>query len=235
MASNGPLSFGNRILDSLPRAEAERLHDVLKPITLPLRQVLYRAGEDIGVVYFPVRGLVSIITPLHDGAAVEVGTVGNEGLVGLPALLANSISPHEVIVQGSVQALRAEAASLKSEFERSGAFRHAVLRFAELFIEAVSQTAACNGRHKIEARCARWFLQMSDRSGAEHFPLTHELLATLLGVRRTGVSTIAMSLQRRGAIRYTHGNVQILDRAILKRISCECYFQMRERNDNFLR
>ena len=226
---------GNRILDSLPSQEANRLSRILSPMTLSAQEILCRLGEEINFVYFPIRGLVSIVTPLADGSTVEVGTVGEEGAVGLTALLSNSVSPHDAVVQGTVQALRAEATSLRHEFERSIAFRRAILRFTELFIEQVSQTAACNGRHRVEARSARWLLLMSDHCESPHFPMTHSLLAALLGVRRTGVSVVAKSLQAHGAIRYSHGKVEIVDRSILEELACECYFLMRERIDHFLR
>jgi len=227
--------FGNRILDALPAQDANRLGRILTPVTLSARQTPCRLGEEIDFVYFPIRGLVSIVTPLADGSAVEVGTIGEEGAVGLTALLSNSVSPHDAVVQGTVEALRAEAPSLRHEFERSAGFRRAILRFTELFIEQVSQTAACNGRHRVEARCARWLLLMADQCESPQFPLTHNLLAALLGVRRTGVSVVAKSLQLQGAIGYSHGKVEILDRSILEELACECYFLMRERIDHFLR
>jgi CRP-like cAMP-binding protein len=226
---------GNRILDALPRYDYDRLHKHLEAVGLPLKQTLHHSGTEILFVYFPAHGMISVVSTLGDGSAVEVGTVGNEGLAGLSALLGTKTSRHDVVVQGSGSGFRASASALRDEFDQSSQFRDTVLKFTELFLAQISQTAACNARHGVEARCARWLLTMRDRFEADRFPITHELLATLLGVRRAGVTGAAIDLQRCGVIRYGHGQVEIVDRAGLEAASCECYAVIKNQIDRFLR
>jgi CRP-like cAMP-binding protein len=224
---------GNRILDALPQYDFDRLRYHLEPVSLSLKQTLHHSGTEILFVYFPVHGMISVVSTLGDGSAVEVGTVGNEGLVGLPALLGATMTPHQVVVQGAGGGFRASVPALRREFNQSNNFRDLVLKFTNLFLAEVSQTAACNARHGVDARCARWLLTMRDRFGSDRFPITHELLAMLLGVRRAGVTGAAMGLQRNGVIRYNHGQVEILDRAGLEATSCECYGAIKNQIDRF--
>jgi len=222
-------------LDALPRHEFDRIHPHLQEVPLPLKESIHHVGDEIAQIYLPVAGMVSIVATLQDGSSVEVGTVGNEGLVGLSALLGKGISPHEVMVQGAGRALRLGAATARQELNRDGAFRDLVLRFTELFLTQISQTAACNGRHGLEARCARWLLTLRDRLGRDNFPLTQEFLAMLLGVQRTGVTATAVDLQRRGLIRYSHGHVDILDLPGLEAAPCECHRVIKDLFARFLR
>ena len=224
---------GNRILDALPPEEFDHIYRHCEPTSLTAKESLYRAGDRIEFLYFPVMGMISVTSPLSDGTSIEVGTIGNEGVVGLPALLGNSISPHDVTVQGAGAALRASTNALRSDFDRYPRFHELALRFTELFIELISQTAACNARHSLEERSARWLSTMCDRMGSDHFPLTHEFLAMLLGVQRTGVTAAAVQLNRRGLIHYTHGHIAVLDRAGLEATACECYRQMKNRIEEF--
>lgn len=235
MAQPGRHATGNRILDALAHDDFDRLHRHLEPISLPLKQALGHSGVEISFVHFPVHGMISMISTLGDGSAVEVGTVGNEGLAGLSVLLGTRISPHDVLVQGAGSGFRAAAGVLRNEFDQSRGFRDIVLKFTNLFLAQISQTAACNGRHGLEARCARWLLTMRDRFEADLFPITHELLAMLLGVRRPGVTGAAIGLQRSGIIRYSHGRMEVLDRAGLEAASCECYGVIKNQIDRFLR
>lgn len=228
-------STGNRLLDALSDAQIGRLGRDLEAVSLPLKQVLYRPQEEIKFLYFPVKGLVSVASALKDGSTIEIGTVGREGLVGVPALIGNGISFHHVVVQGAGSGLRARPDALQREFDRSGLFRETVLRFLELFLAQISQTALCNRHHTLEERCARWFLTLQDRLDTNHFPLTQEFLAMLLGTRRAGVSAVALGLQHRGAIRYRHGRIDILDRKELEAAACECYRVNKVRIDGFLR
>lgn len=229
------LPTGNRILDALPQDDFDRVHARLEEISLPLKQNLHHAGDDIRNVYFPARGMISVVSVLRDGSSVEVGTVGDEGLVGLSAFLGKGTSPHEVMVQGAGSGFRAGAGVLRDEFSRHGPFRDIVLQFTQVFLAQISQTAACNARHGLEARCARWLLTMRDRLRTNHFPLTQEFLAILLGVRRTGITATALGLQRKGLIRYTHGQIGILDPAGLEAVACECYGIIKDLVDGFLR
>ena len=220
-AENG--ATGNRILDALPKASLDRLRRHFEPIALPYRGIVQLAGEKILHITFPTSGVVSIMFPLHDGSVIEIGAIGNEGLVGLPALLDRDDSLHEAVVQGQGEALRLPTHVIRAELGNSSEVRTLMRRYAELFLEQVSQTAACNGLHTLEERCARWLLTMRDRLGADRFRITQEFLAALLGVQRTGVTAIAGALQRKSLINYRRGEIEILDAASLASLSCECY------------
>jgi len=226
---------GNRILDALPKVSFDRLRRHFEPIVLPYRGIVQQAGGEILHITFPTSGVVSLMLPLHDGSVIEIGVIGNEGLVGLPALLDRVDSVHEAVVQGPGEALRVPTQVMRAELDNSSEVRTLVRRFAELFLEQVSQTAACNGLHTLEARCARWLLTMRDRQGSDRFHLTQEFLAVLLGVQRTGVTAVAGSLQRKSLIEYRHGEIEILDPASLESQSCECYRDLKGRLDTFLR
>lgn len=226
---------GNRILDALPEQEFGRLRAHLEPVTFQLKQILYRPGDAISFVYFPVTGALSVITLLHDGSSVEVGMVGNEGLLGLSALLGDGISLHEVMVQAAGGGFRTSARIVRQELEQSGPFRDLVLKLSQLVVADISQRAACNGRHDLEARCARWLLAMQDKLETDHFPLSQEFLAMLLGVQRTAVTAVARQLLGKGLIRYRHGRIEIVDRVGLEAAACECYRIMKELRDRFLR
>jgi len=226
---------GNRILDALPSEEIARLRIHLEPATLALRQVVARPDEAIDFVYFPVKGALSVMTLLRDGSSVEVGTIGSEGLLGLSALLGDGISIHEVIVQGAGEALRGPARAIRHEFDRSPPFRDAVAKLSQLVLAEASQNAACNGRHSLAQRCARWLLRMHDAVGTDHFPLSQEFLATMLGVQRTGVTAAALELRRKNLIDYQRGKVAILNGKGLEAAACECYGIMKHLRDRFLR
>jgi CRP-like cAMP-binding protein len=222
------ITTGNRILDALPEAEFERLRPHLEPVTFVLKQVLQRPGEHIDYVYFPAKGALSVIILLQDGAAIEVGTIGHEGLLGLSALFGDSLSLHEVIIQAAGTGFRVAARVARQEMERSEAFRALVLKLSQYVLAEISQNAACNGHHALRARCARWLLTLADRIDADAFPLSQEILATMLGVQRTAVTAIAQKLREEGLIHYRRGHIEIVDRAGLERAACECYGIMKD-------
>jgi CRP-like cAMP-binding protein len=219
---------GNRILDALPEAESERLRPLLEPVSFALRQVLQRPGDRIDYVYFPAKGALSILILLQDGSAIEIGTVGHEGLVGLSALLGDGISIHEVTIQGAGTGFRLGARAARQEMERSEAFRALVLNLSQYVLAEISQNAACNGHHDLRSRCARWLLTLADRIDADSFPLSQEVLAMMLGVQRTAVTAIAQKLREEGLIHYRRGHIEIVDRAGLAAVACECYGVMKE-------
>ncbi len=225
---------GNRILDALPAHEFEELRPHLEPAVFALKQVLFRPGDEIAFIYLPVSGALSVITLLQDGSSVEVGTIGNEGLLGLSALLGDGISLHEVVIQGAGHGFRASTRIMRQIFERSGAFRDLVMKLSQFVVAEISQTAACNGRHDLQARCARWLLTMADKLKTDHFPLSQEFLAILLGVQRTAVTAAAQGLRRKNLIHYRHGLIEILDRGGLEAAACECYITMKNLRDRFL-
>jgi CRP-like cAMP-binding protein len=226
---------GNRLLDALPDQALARLRPHLETVPLVLRQIIHRPGDRINSIYFPLKGALSVITLLRDGSSIEVGTVGHEGLLGLSALLGDGISLHEVDVQGAGSALRGSAGFIRQEVERSDAFRHLVLQLSQFVVAEISQNAACNGRHSLQERCARWLLRMRDTLEANEFPISQEFLATMLGVQRTAVTGAAQGLRRKALIQYRHGHVTILDPAGLEAAACECYGIMKGLRDRLFR
>jgi CRP-like cAMP-binding protein len=185
-------------------------------------------------VYFPHTCVMSIIVPLKGDVMVEAGTVGREGFLGVPILLGADSTSTQAIVQVAGSGSRVSASFFRRLSEEDAEFRRFCLRYAQALLEQTSQSVACNGRHDLSERCARWLLMTHDRVDADHFHLTHEFLATMLGVRRATVTVAAAILQRAGLIRYSRGNVSIVDRAGLEAASCECYDAVRRKYDALL-
>ncbi|HWB47581.1 MAG TPA: Crp/Fnr family transcriptional regulator [Stellaceae bacterium] len=213
----------NRVLTRLPPEELQQLIAHLEPVTLPKKEILFEVGSPLDHVYFIDEGVASVLTTMEDGALSEVGMVGNEGLVGVSALLGGDTSAQQVVMQLPGRGHRIAARRCKRVFEASPKVRAAVLRFTEDLLNLSSQTAGCNRLHSVEQRSARWLLMASDRMGSDYLPLTQEFLAAMLGVRRSGVSEAAGELQRSGLIRYRRGKITIIDRAGLEDSACECY------------
>jgi CRP-like cAMP-binding protein len=208
---------------------------IFKPIALEYRKSLYRAHATIGFVYFIETGVGSLVNTMANGDASEVGTIGNEGVVGLPVLLGDQRAPISVYVQVPGAGLRMKTTLFKRELAQSVTMQAVMLRYAHAFFNQVAQSAACNQFHSIEQRCCRWLLMTQDRMQSEKFLLTQEFLAMMLGVQRTGVTVAAGSLQRAGLIRYTRGHITVLDRLALERRSCECYGVSKKEFDRLLR
>ncbi|HEY9900852.1 MAG TPA: Crp/Fnr family transcriptional regulator [Candidatus Sericytochromatia bacterium] len=213
----------NRLLAALPDAEYQRLVPHLERVPLPVKQVLHKRGESIEYVYFPHRAIVSLISTPEEGSKVEVGLVGNEGLVGIPAVLGDNIATTTAIVQREDSGMRMEASLLKTEFQRGGVLQSLLLRYTQALYALTSQNAACNRLHNLEERLARWLLLVYDRVGSNQLQLTQEFIAEMLGVRRAGVTEAANHLQQAGLIRYSRGKITILNRQKLEAASCSCY------------
>ena len=224
----------NRLLGLLPAKDYRRLHRHLERIPLTYRQSLYRARRPLGFVYFIETGVGSLVNTMANGEAAEVGTIGNEGVVGLPLLLGDDRAPTSVYVQVPGSGLRMTAARFSEELARSASMRRVMLRYAHALFNQVAQSAACNHFHAIEQRCCRWMLMTHDRMNSDEFLLTQEFLAMMLGVQRTGVSAAAGTLQRAGLIRYRRGVVTILDRRGLRQRACECYGVSKREFDRLL-
>ena len=224
----------NRLLGLLPAQDYARLKPRLKRITLEYRKSLYRANKPIDYVYFIETGVGSLVNTMANGDAAEVGTIGNEGVVGLPLLLGDDRAPTSVYVQVPGWGLRIKAASFKKELARSPGLRAVMHRYAHAFFNQVAQSAACNQFHSLEQRCCRWLLMTQDRMQSDEFLLTQEFLAMMLGVQRTGVSLAAGILQRAGLITYRRGKVTVLDEAGLKHRACECYAISKKEFDRLL-
>src|SRR6202162_2134272 len=226
--------LANRLLALLAPRDYERLRPHLHRIPLEYRQSLYQAHKPIEFVYFIETGVGSLVNTMANGEASEVGTIGNEGMVGLPLLLGDDQAPTSVYIQVPGAGLRMKATLFKKELARSASMRSVMLHYAHAFFNQVAQSAACNQFHSIEQRCCRWMLMTHDRMQSDEFLLTQEFLAMMLGVQRTGVTAAAGGLQRAGLIRYKRGNVTIIDRRGLQRRSCECYGVSKREFDRLL-
>jgi len=213
----------NRLLRALPPEDLADLWPQLEPIDLPLRQILQAPEAPMSAAYFIETGWISMIATLEDGDGAEVGLVGHEGMLGLPLLLNDELDDLEGMVQAEGTALRMSAEAFREALERLPNLRRLLNRYALMHHGQVARTAACNGRHGIDHRLARWLLMGHDRVQGDTFPMTHEFLSMMLGVRRAGVSVAAASLQKAGLIRYSAGRITITDRDGLENASCECY------------
>jgi CRP-like cAMP-binding protein len=213
----------NRLLAALPEAEYQRLIPHLDHVSLSFKQVLHEVGELIEYVYFPHEAIVSSLSTMADGSMIEVGLVGNDGVIAIPAALGDNIATTTAMVQLPGSGMRMKASVLKSEFQRGGSFQSLLLRYMQALYALTSQNAACNRLHQLDERLARWLLLVYDRVGSNELPLTHEFMAQMLGVRRAGLTEAANALQQAGLIRYTRGKVTILNREELEAASCECY------------
>jgi CRP-like cAMP-binding protein len=213
----------NRLLETLPRRDRDRLIAAGDVVELAFERVLNEAEAPIAHVYFPLTGLISVIMPVDESASLEVGLIGNEGMFGIPLALDVDVSPMRAVVQGAGTALQLSAVWFRRELDRSRALHRGVDRYVFVRLNQLAQTAACTRFHVVEARLARWLLMTQDRVHADSFHITQEFLAMMLGVRRVGVTRAASSLQRRGLIQYSRGNIDVLDRRGLRAASCGCY------------
>ena len=218
----------NRLLALLPPADFKRIARKLEAISLPTRQILYKVQGPIDYVYFPTSGIISAMAMMEDGNAIEVATVGNEGMADLSAFVGGETSPYEIMVQVAGAGFRMRVDALKKETATDSPLRQILVKYHMAFATQVSYSVACNGLHKVQKRCCRWLLMTADRVGSLIVPLTHEFLAIMLGVRRSSVTEVLQPLQEQGLIRSLRGKIQIVDRAGLEAASCECYRVVKE-------
>jgi CRP-like cAMP-binding protein len=219
----GDVQPANSLLAAVPRQDYERMRADLEPVNLVYGEVLHEPGERVRHVYFPGDAHVSLLAVVDRANALEVGLVGREGMVGISLALGVEDEPTRALVQGSGTALRMKAAAFREELARCAPLQREVYRFAYAKLAQARQTAACNRFHQVPARLARWLLMTRDRVRSNHFHLTHEFLADMLGVRRAGVTSAAVSLQHKRLIRYQRGNISILDAEGLAAAACPCY------------
>jgi CRP-like cAMP-binding protein len=226
----------NRLLQALPEADYERLKGALRSRSVETKHELHEPGQRIDMVHFPIDAVVSVLTQMDEGARVEIATIGNEGLVGLSVAWGNgTMNPREVAtVQVPGEVVSMAAGAFRTEIQAQGPLSSLVERYTGAFFSQVSQQVACNGLHSIEQRCARWLLLTHDRVGTDEFPMTHEFLSQMLGVRRASVTVTAGILQRAGFVEFRRGRVTVVDRAGLESAACECYGVTREVYDRLL-
>ncbi len=227
VASVSPIR--NRLLAALSKAALASVLPKLTPVSLGLRQGIYRPDGPIEFVWFPQTGMISLVAQLDDGMQAEVGIIGCEGMAGTPLLSGVDTSYCESMVQMPGSALRMPAADFRTEIDANAPFRALMLRYSEAHQAQVMQTAACNGRHGLEQRLARWLLMAFDRADGADLPLTQDFIAMMLGVHRPSITVTAGILQRAGLIKYANGSVTVLDRDALEAASCECYGAVRRR------
>jgi len=214
----------NRLLAALSSDEYARVRESLEVVPLSLKEILHKPGVAIDFVYFPGAGFCSVLAVLEDGRMIEVATVGREGVVGTAAVLDNMPSTHATMVQAHIDpCFRMSVAAYQTEANRRGAFYELVSRYTQALIGCVMQSAACNAVHTAEQRLARWLLMAHDRVEKDHFELTQEFAAMMLGVSRPTVSLVAATLQKAGFITYGRGRLAVIDRSGLEAASCECY------------
>ena len=220
--------IANRLLAALPKKDYQAIQRHLEEVPLVFEEILYRPDELISDVYFPNSGIISLLAGLKERATLEVGLVGNEGMVGLGAFLGVTSSMNRAVVQGGGSAMKMKANALRKVSNSGGAFQRLLQRYSHSVLMQITQSAVCNQFHSVDARLARWLLMTHDRMGDDEFRLTQEFLSHMFGVRREGVSIAAGDLQRRKLISYSRGHLKVLDRAGLLAISCGCYEIIRE-------
>ena len=221
--SSDPNPNQNHLLAALPTAEFEPLVKYLELVPMALGQMLYEPNEQLRHAYFPTTSIVSLHYVTESGASAETAGVGNEGVVGIFLVTGGDSTPSSAVVQTAGYAYRLERRTLKQEFERAGLFQRLLLRYTQALMTQMAQTAACNRHHSVEQQLCRWLLLTLDRVSSRELIMTQELVASMLGVRREGVTEAAGNLQRAGLISYRRGHIAVVDRSGLEHHACECY------------
>ena len=217
----------NRMLVGLPPAELARIGPKLQPVDLVVGRMLSEGDEPLDQVYFPEAGMISLVRPMLDGALVEVGVVGREGFVGMGVVLGADIGIVGKMVQSPGSGLSIPVASLRRELEHCPVLSRHLLSFVQALLSQVAQTTACNARHNVQQRLARWLLMARERADGRVLTLSHEFLSVMLGVRRPGVTVALGKYRQAGLVSYGHGKIEILDRDGLEAAACECFGQVK--------
>jgi CRP-like cAMP-binding protein len=230
-ATNARIQYENRILGRLPRSELNLFQHHLEPIDLPVRMYLQEAGQANEYAYFPETGIASMVSTLRNGATVEVGLIGRDGIVGLLFVMSGEALPFDCYMQVPGRGYRMKSKRLREYFEARKVLRKKLLCAVQAQLVQMGQIAVCNRVHEIQGRLARWLLSCYDRINSQELLLTHEFLATMLGAPRSTVTLAAGVLQQAGYIEYTRGRVQIMNRPGLERVACECYAIIRNETE----
>ena len=213
----------NHLLAALPQEEFERLSPHLELVAMPLGEFLYEPGTQLQHAYFPTTAIVSLHYVMESGASAEIAGVGNEGVLGISLFMGGDTTPSSAVVQTGGHGYRLKARVMMEEFDRGGPLMRLMLRYTQALITQMSQTAVCNRHHSMEQQMSRWLLLTLDRLPAQELIMTQELIASMLGVRREGITETAGELQRAGLISYRRGHITVLNRAGLESRACECY------------
>lgn len=216
-------SIQNHLLAALPGKVYRRLIPHLESVSLPFMEVLYEGGEPIKHVYFPNDGLISLLVVMQDETLREVGLIGHEGMLGIAVALGMNTTPIRALIQMQGSAMRMRAGALRDELGQGGALQNVLQRYAHALFTQISQSAACISSHALDKRLSRWLVMTHDRAPADEFEMKHEFMAMMLGVTRSVVTRAAGHLQNEKMIRYTRGQVTVLDRRRLEATACECY------------
>lgn len=233
-SDNTAARIENRLLAALPKKDYKHLVAHLQRIRLDFAEVLYEPGDTIEHIYFPNDAIVSLLSTVEDRSTLEVGIIGNEGMVGISLMLGVKTSPNRALVQGEGSAMRMKAAAFRKEISALGSLQRLLYRHTHALMTQISQSAVCNRFHTVEARLARWLLMTHDRIGSDEFRLTQQFLSDMLGVRRAGVTHAATVLQRNKLITYSRGHITILNRAGMEAAACKCYSIIKAEYDSFL-
>ena len=224
----------NHLLAALSPEIRDRIFPHLELVEMKLGDVVYESGDSLRYVYFPIDSIVSLLYVMESGASGEISVVGNEGLVGVAVFMGGESTSSRAVVQSAGVAYRLRGQKLKEEFNKHGELLHLILRYTQALITQMAQTAVCNRHHSIDQQLCRWLLLSLDRLPGNRLTMTQELIANMLGVRREGVTDAAGKLQRQGIIEYSRGQITVLDRAGLERLSCECYAVVKRETDRLL-
>ena len=224
----------NKLLDALSATELKRLRPHRDLIELPLCDVVYESGRNLDYVYFPTTCIVSLMFVLENGASTGIAVIGYEGAVGVSSFMGGESTPSRGVVQSAGEAMRLPVALVLQEFRRGGAMQHLMLRYTQTLITQLAQTAVCNRHHSVDQQLCRWLLLSIDRLPAQGIVTTQELIASMIGVRREGVTEAAGKLQKAGVISYSRGHIEVLDRKRLEGMACECYGVVRRETERLI-
>lgn len=230
VAASGNLRH-NHLLAALPEAEWARWSPQLEAVDMPTGSVLHGSGARLTHAYFPTTAIVSLQSLMNDGASVEIAVVGREGFVGTSLLMGGETMPSCAVVRSAGQVFRIKSALMIQEFNRAGPTFHLLLRYTQALLTQIAQTAVCNRHHSLDQQLCRWLLSSMDRLSSKEIVMTQELIASMLGFRREGITAAAGHLQQAGLIEYRRGHITVLDRRGLERRTCECYGVVKKEYD----